>query len=451
MSDLQSPPIPTESERQRAEATFQLAAVNALEHRQAEASLVFQSASGEPLPGIQVQVEQTSQKFLFGNLVFDLIWNDLPYRPDLFKQRFLELFNFAIFPFYWSTYEKTPGRVEWQRMMPALEWCLANGVTPKGHPLVWPYSAGVPKWLYAVPENAVDALIQARVTAIVQGFASSINIWDVTNEAVNHVGWQEAVRRDFLPNYHETALWRGIPVAGGFKREIPIPEAADWVERSLDWAYAANPTSALIVNDYNQEIDPHIRQRFFDLIVELQRRGAPISGIGLQVHPVNHWIWPQELWDTLEMYRALDLPVHITELHQPSSGEEIEGGWRQGSWTQEAQAEFVSDLYRLCFGHPSVVSINYWGLSDRNIWISGAGLVDEEFRPKPVFNALKDLIKGEWLTPSQSLKTGAGGGIAFRGYHGEYQITVSMPGLPASTFNLDLSPDEANRRTFTII
>jgi len=184
--------------------------------------------------------------------------------------------------------------------------------------------------------------------------------------------------------------------------------------------------------------------------VELQRRRAPISGIGLQVHPVNHWIWPQELWDTLEMYAALDLPVHITELHQPSSGEAIEGGWREGCWTQEAQAEFVADLYRLCFGHPSVVSINYWGLSDRNIWIAGAGLVDEEYRPKPVFNMLKNLIKGEWLTPPQTLTTGADGRIAFRGFHGEYSLTVSRPGMPQRTFSFDLSPNEANQRVYAL-
>jgi endo-1,4-beta-xylanase len=450
MSDIEPSPNPTEADRQRAEAIFQLAGANVRLHRQSPANLVFQSPSGQPLVGLNVQIEQKSQKFLFGNLVFDLVWGEPPYRPELFKERFLELFNFAIFPFYWSSYEKAPGRMEWQRMLPTLEWCLANGVTPKGHPLVWPYSAGIPEWLYEVPEAAVEALTRARVTSIVQGFSQSIQTWDVTNEAVNHVGWDEAVRRAFQPSYHEIALWRGIEVAGGFKREIPISEAAGWVERSLEWAYAANPRATFIVNDYNQEIDPHVRQRFFDLIAELQRRKAPISGIGLQVHPVNHWIWPQELWDTLDLYAALDLPVHITELHQPASEEAIEGGWRQGSWTQEAQAEFVSDLYRLCFGHPSVVSINYWGLSDRNIWIPKSGLVDDEYHPKPVFNALKDLVKGEWLTPPQTLVTNTDGRVEFCGYHGEYEITVASPGIASRTFGLALSPDEANLRTFTI-
>ena len=362
---------------------------NVEKYRKADTRIRFVSANGEPVKGLEVEIIQKTQDFLFGNLIFDLVWNDPPYRPELFKQRFLELFNFAIFPFYWPFYERTPGHTEWQRLMPVLEWCRANGVTPKGHPLVWPYSAGVPEWLYDMPQGSVETLIKARVWNIVKGFESWIQVWDVTNEAVNHISWDEATNPKFRPRYHEVSMWRGIEVSGAFKREIPIPEAADWVEKSFRWAYAANPQATLIVNDYNQEFDPNVRQRFFDLVRELQRRGAPVSGIGLQVHPVNHWLWPHEIWDTLEMYAELNCPIHITELHQPAWEHEIEGSWRSGMWTQEAQTEFIEQVYRQCFGHPMVVSINYWGLSDRNIWMPGGGLIDAEYRPKPGIQMLR--------------------------------------------------------------
>jgi len=243
--------------------------------------------------------------------------------------------------------------------------------------------------------------------------------------------------------------WRGISVAGAFKREIPIKEAADWVEQSLRWAYSANPRAALIVNDYNQEIDLNIRQRFYDLIRELLDRGAPISGIGLQVHPVDHWIWPAEMWDTLEMYAALNLPVHITELHQPSWDHPIEGGWKQGNWDANKQAEFIADLYRLCFGHPSVASINYWGFSDRNIWIESAGLIDAEYNPKPVFNALKGLIKGEWMTPPFTAVTDAAGRIEFDGFYGRYEVTLKQMGKQHVTHRLHLAEKEANAWALT--
>jgi len=417
-------------------------------HRKGTARLSFVAASGEPWQGLEVEITQKSQDFLFGNLIFDLVGSDPPYRPDLFKERFLELFNFAIFPFYWPFYEKAPGRTEWQKLMPVLEWCRAHGVTPKGHPLVWPYSAGVPEWLYDMPEGAVEPLIKARVWNLVRGFAPWIQVWDVTNEAVNHISWDEATHPSFRSRYHEVSMWRGIEVFGAFKREIPISEAADWVEKSFRWAYAANPKATIIVNDYNQEFDPHVRQRFFDLMRELQRRGAPISGIGLQMHPVNHWLWPHEIWDTLEMYADLDCPIHITELHQPAWDQEIEGGWRTGKWTPAAQAEFIEQVYRQCYGHPAVVSINYWGLSDRNIWIPGAGLIDAEYHPKPVFHTLKGLIKGEWMTTPFTTRTDENGEITFRGFYGQYEVTQRLPGRHYATRNFHLSEKQENVWTF---
>ena len=432
------------------ESHLQFSNENVERCRKGQARLRFVTGSGEPVKGLEVQVTQKTQDFLFGNLIFDLVWGEAPYKPDLFKQRFLELFNLAIFPFYWPHYETKPGQTQWERMLPALEWCRANGVTPKGHPLVWPYTAGIPEWLYDMPEGTIEPLIRARVTSLVKGFSEEIQIWDVTNEAVNHISWAEGTHPDFWKRYHEVDLWRGIEVSGAFKREIPIPEAADWVEDSFRWAYAANPQATLIVNDYNQEYDPHVRQRFFDLIVELKRRDAPVSGLGLQVHPLNHWLWPHEMWDTLEMYCELEIPIHITELHQPSWDQPIEGGFKDGNWSPQAQADFMEQIYRQCYGHPSVVSINYWGLSDRQSWIKGGGLIDEEYRPKPVFERLKQLIKGEWLTQSFNARTDENGEIIFHGFYGSYDLVLRRTGQKYPSYKFHLAANKENSETFKL-
>jgi GH35 family endo-1,4-beta-xylanase len=439
----------TKSDREWA-AHLGLANQNVERYRKGAAQLSFVNMDGKPAAGRQIQVTQKTQDFLFGNLIFDLVWGDPVYRPDLFKSRFLELFNLAIFPFYWPSYEMKPGQPAWGQMLPILEWCRANRVTPKGHPLVWPYSAGIPEWLYDMPAEMVEPLIQARVTNLVKGFADQIQMWDVTNEGVNHISWAEGTHPDFRERYHEVDMWRGIEVSGAFKREIPISEAADWVGDSFRWAYAANPKATLIVNDYNQEYDPNVRQRFYDLVLELKDRGAPVSGLGLQVHPINHWLWPHEMWDTLEMYSQLEIPVHITELHQPSWNQQIEGGFRDGTWSLETQAEFMEQIYRQCFGHPAVVSINYWGLSDRQIWIEQAGLIDKEYRPKPVFDTLRRLIKGEWMTQPFTAHTDENGQITFSGFFGKYEIIFPQENQKYNSFEFHLAADRQNSHQFTL-
>ena len=82
--------------------------------------------------------------------------------------------------------------------------------------------------------------------------------------------------------------------------------------------------------------------------------------------------------------RSSASPIHITEFVAESSGEKIVGGWKEGTWTLENQAEYAEQVYRLSFGHPSVQSLNWWGLSDRYIWNErpAGGLLDEQYNPE---------------------------------------------------------------------
>ena len=62
-------------------------------------------------------------------------------------------------------------------------------------------------------------------------------------------------------------------------------------------------------------------------------------------------------------------------------------------------------MLRLSFGHPDVASFNFWGLSDRDIWLSCGGLVDKDYNPKPIFTRLHKLIREEWMTRNLSVQS----------------------------------------------
>jgi len=425
-------------EQARVEAQLlQRAAHNAERFRKGDVHVTLRSPNGEPLVGVPVQVRQCRHEFLFGCIVFDLVWDDgRPPRPERYRERFKELFNLAVFPFYWPTHEPRPGMPEWARMGEALRWCREEGITAKGHPLVWACRSGVPRWLEGLAVEDTEALSRARVQNIVRGLAGEVDLWDVVNEAVNVRTWRHKIEAFDDPND-----W-GV--------EEDISEIADYVEQAFRWAHEANPAATLILNEYNTIARPDVRQRFVALVRELQARGTPVSGLGIQAHePREEWYPPEAVWETLETLAATGLPLHATELHPQSSGKPITGGWRTGTWTEEAQADFTEQLVRLLFGHPAVVSINWWGLTDRTSWLPGGGLVDEEDRPKLVYERLRRLIREEWWTELDA-QTDAAGAVSFRGYFGEYDLLIAPAEGRARKIPVSVRSDEENRWTFTV-
>jgi GH35 family endo-1,4-beta-xylanase len=330
-------------------------------HRKGDATLVFVRRDGRPVSGATVLVRQETHEFLFGALLFALVGHggEDVHRPEAFKSRFRSLFNLGILPYYWSGYEPVPGRPQWPRMASTIEWALANGLTLKGHPLAWTHTAGTPGWLRAMPVETTEALLQARVTSTVAGLAGTIDLWDVVNEPVNTVTWRMA--------HAEKA-----PGDGPRYRFVPVGEVADWIEPLYRAAHAANPRATLVLNEFYQVMRPEVRQRFLELVRLLQARRAPVDALGLQAHePLDAWFPPEEVRRTLDLYAPLGLPLHVTEFIPQSSGKPITGGWREGTWTEEAQADYAEQVYRIAFGHPAVELINWWGFSDRDAWMPG--------------------------------------------------------------------------------
>jgi hypothetical protein len=150
------------------------------------------------------------------------------------------------------------------------------------------------------------------------------------------------------------------------------------------------------------------------------------------------------MYTTFDMYKEFNLPIHITEF-MPQSGGKAITGWREGTWTEETQAEFAEQFYTLAFGYPSVVSINWWGLSDRNIWLPGGGLIDEEYNPKPVYNRLMKLIKEDWMTKNLILASDKKGLVNFRGFYGKYQVKITKPDGSIQVMDVHLKEKGENK------
>jgi endo-1,4-beta-xylanase len=400
------------------------------QYRKGDAVLHFQDRKGQPLANASVQIRQTGHEFLFGCIAFELVRSsDLP-KPELWKQRFSELFNFAVFPFYWASYERQPGTTSREETLAAVKWCTEGGITTKGHPLVWTNQAGTPKWLLELSPEESEARMLQRVTREVSGFAGAIDIWDVVNEPTHCPAWKRIGVKPPAPRVEEEVL--------------------DYIDKAFRTARQANPKAHLILNEYMVTARQVDRERFYQLVAKLKQRGTPLSGLGIQAHePREEWFSPEKVRTTLDRLGEFGYPLHITEFIPQSGGKPITGGWREGTWTEEAQAEFAEQFYKLCFGHPAVVSINWWGLSDRRIWLPGGGLVREDYEPKPVYTRLKDLIHRQWQT-SLDARTDERGQVAFRGFYGAYDVTIEATDRPPQKQQIALKRGEQSQWEFTV-
>jgi endo-1,4-beta-xylanase len=408
-------------------------------HRKEDATLVFERSGAGAVAGASVTIRQETHEFLFGALLFGLVGHGgtEPHRPEAFRSRFASLFNLGVLPYYWSGHEPVPGRPLWPRQKDTIEWARASGVTLKGHPLVWTHPAGTPRWLRALSVETTETLLRARVTSTVAGLAGTVDMWDVVNEPVNTVTWRMAHAE-------------GRDDDGARYRAVPVEEVADWIEAHYRAAHAANPRASLVLNEFHQVMRPEVRQRFLDLARLLQRRRVPVHALGLQAHePLDAWLPPGELRAALDACAELGLPLQVTELIPQSSGKTIAGGWREGTWTEEAQADFAEQVYRIAFGHPAVELVNWWAFSDRDAWMPGGGLVDADYRPKPVYERLRRLVQEEWRTALEA-RTDAEGRVSFRGFLGRYAVTLREENGTVHAFTVLLSKKAGQENRFRL-
>ena len=401
-----------------------------MEHRIGEVTLTVLGPDRQPLADRVVTVAQQRHAFAFGNIGFDFVDRVAGSALDLdhLAERWLHLFNTATLPFYWGSYEPRRGEPDTERLMKTARWLADRGVTVKGHPLVW--HTVQPDWLLGLGLDEVERLLRQRITDVVRGFAGLIDIWDAINEAV------------IMPVF-----------ANGDNAITPLARARGrihMVRMAFEEARAANPAVTLVLNDFD------LSSAYECLIEGVLEAGIRIDAIGLQTHMHQGFRGEAYLTDVLDRFARYGLPLHLTETTlvsghlMPSEIEDL-NDYQVPHWptTPEGEARQADEIvrhYRLLVGHPAVQSINYWGIADDGAWLGApAGLLRLDGSPKPAYDALAGLIKGEWWLAPTELPTDAAGNVAVRGFFGDYTVSaadasapfVLAPGETSTTVILD--------------
>jgi hypothetical protein len=152
--------------------------------------------------------------------------------------------------------------------------------------------------------------------------------------------------------------------------------------------------------------------------------------IGIQSH-MHGGTWTSErLWDVCQRFARFGAPLHFTELTILSGERGRQSARRVRDWAtnderEQWQETEVARVYTMLFSHPAVEAITWWDFSDRRAWQGApAGLVRKDMSPKPAYQRLMQLVRRQWWTRTAG-RTDAAGEFPFRGFLGQYRITVT--------------------------
>ena len=245
-----------------------------------------------------------------------------------------------------------------------------------GHVLVWHHQ--VPEWVFQDRSGNLtsrDTLLKRmkeHISTIVGRYKGRVHCWDVVNEAITDDG-----------SLRETVWLRGI--------------GPEYIDMAFQWAHEADPEARLFYNDFGGEGLGRKSDAIYQLVEGLLQRGAPIHGVGLQMHVALDWFPdPQDVSANMTRLDALGLQVHITEMDV-----QIQRGTGTREEKLNAQAGIYRNMLGVCLAADNCTAFVLWGFTDRHSWIPyftgnpDAPLIfDESYYPKPAYHALREELIG---------------------------------------------------------
>ncbi len=385
------------------------------QYRKADLQVNVTDAAGKPVSGAKVHVQMTRHQFRFGTAVtahmlgMDPTWakdagdhKRFPYtEADVHKYREIveQNFNwvvlendFKMFPYLnglknaKKDYRKLLYRRDW--LNNALTWLNERDIKVRGHRI---FNGRMPRrvdWDPARKEELRNWIIsQAKDKTAFAG--QRVTEWD----CINHPMW-----------------------GGGDKTLLSYMGEPDFYAKCIAMGKELAPHAQMWVNEGKIAVGDGGRADVYeDMIKTLHKYNQPPDGIGMMGHyNTSSLVAPELLYQRFERFAAYAPRIQYTELDITTNDRQL-------------QADYMRDAMTTAFSHPKFIGIIQWGFWAGKHWMPEAALWTKDWQEKPVAKAYRDLVFNQWWT-DESGKTTAKGSANFRGFKGDYTLTVTHNG-----------------------
>lgn len=343
---------------------------------QANLTVALPTTAAVPRSGNGLRDLTANSGFLIGSIVDPEILSNSTYTSVLGSE-----FNLAVAgnALKFDAIHPAPGTYNFCPADQAVAFAQANGMKFRGHTLVW-YSQ-VPDWVQNGKFSRDDliAILHEHINTVVSHYRGRIFAWDVVNEVLA-----------YTPPYDLTpSIW--MQTIG--------PE---YIEMAFRWVHEADPDAKLYYNEVGAEGLGPKSDKVIALVKDLQSKGVPIDGVGMQMHlrlapsglttVFDQPLRGADVAANMQALAALGMSVQITEMDiqipNPLTPDKF-----------QAQAQAYADITAACLAAPNCQALLTWGLTDALSWVpqffpgyGGALLFDGSYQPKPAYQAVASAL-----------------------------------------------------------
>jgi GH35 family endo-1,4-beta-xylanase len=301
-----------------------------------------------------------------------------------------------------------------------LQFAEDNGLRVRMHNLLWADSQQ-PSWVNTLLNNANSGNTTAKND--LRGEISERIDYYVGNGDANPADdrARRYVELDLLNEHrHQPKYWNVYGAAG----------IAEMFSEAAAAVSAAGANTTLFLNEYNvlQYGTDNYGNWYRRDVEEVMQHGGAISGIGVQYYPFfvgdSNAHSPARINQIFQNLAVTGLPIALTEF----------GVQTTNGTTATQAATYLTETMRMVFGSPDTTTFVLWGFWSNDVWSQAplAALRDANWNITAAGTAYEALMN-QWTT-NLLLPVGPEGSIDFRGFYGQYEVTVN-----GETYALDLT------------